>query len=349
MNNSFSSQTPAVKKKSPGANPFVRIFSLLITVLFILFAAVIFSSGGKLTGRETPKETLSFNNSIDILSSSVNSETVSFVYSMPVTHILPWNEEPSPNPDPALFTENSYQDETIKVNYWTERMYGSNLHFAEVEIKHPSQLRTRFAGGEYNSSVRFIPLTIAQQANAVVATNADYYAYRSMGIIVRNNVIYRESLLGWDVLLIDDKGDFHIMTDRKAYKSKFIHNNKIVNSLHFGPSLVIDGKVNILNLDSGCGTKWNHIPSPRTAIGQIGELHYLMCVVEGRTANSKGVIVEELAETMLNHGCKQAYNLDGGQSTTMVFNDKAMNVPLWGGERTMSDIVYFATAIPDDK
>lgn len=346
--NNFNENTS--EKQSPLAkSAFFKALTLIIMCISIVLAVVLFSSGGIISELEGADETLSFYSELDTLTYSLNSDTVSFVYSMPVIYTLPWNEDPAPKPNPEGFTDTTYEDDTISVKYWSERLYDSNAHFAEIQIAHPTQIRTMLAGGKYNSNVRFIPETLARQCNAVVAINADFYAYRSDGIIIRNDVVYRQTLLGWDVLLIDDAGDFHIMRDRDVKSSGVLEKYHIVNSLHFGPSLVIDGKIDYTNVKSGCGDKWNFIDSPRTAVGQIDELHYLVCCVEGRSKASSGVCVDELAQIMYDRGCVQAYNLDGGQSTTLVFGGNSMNAPLWGGQRVMSDILYFATAIPNEE
>ena len=84
--------------------------------------------------------------------------------------------------------------------------------------------------------------------------------------------------------------------------------------------------------------------NPRTAIGQIGEGHYLFLVSDGRTDNSQGLTLYQLAELMREYGCQTAYNLDGGGSSTMVFLGAVVNNPTSNGrriaEREVSDIVY---------
>ena len=52
---------------------------------------------------------------------------------------------------------------------------------------------------------------------------------------------------------------------------------------------------------------------------------------------------------MADKNCLVAYNLDGGQSTTMVFNNQLYNVVSDGGERNLSDILYFATGVPESE
>ena len=42
-----------------------------------------------------------------------------------------------------------------------------------------------------------------------------------------------------------------------------------------------------------------------------------------------------------------AYSLDGGQTATIVMNDELVNRPVYGQQRKISDIIYFATAVPE--
>ena len=84
--------------------------------------------------------------------------------------------------------------------------------------------------------------------------------------------------------------------------------------------------------------------NPRTAIGIVDDLHYVLVVSDGRTSESKGLKLYQLAEFMTSLGVKTAYNLDGGGSSTMVFNGRVINNPTTNGktikERSVSDIVY---------
>ena len=84
--------------------------------------------------------------------------------------------------------------------------------------------------------------------------------------------------------------------------------------------------------------------NPRTAIGIVDALHYLFVVSDGRTEQSAGLTLAELATLMVSLGATTAYNLDGGGSSTMVFNGEVINTPTTNGrtiqERSVSDIVY---------
>ena len=108
----------------------------------------------------------------------------------------------------------------------------------------------------------------------------------------------------------------------------------------FGPGLVENGKITV---DATTEVAQSRTSNPRTAIGQIGALHYLAVVSDGRTSESAGLSLLELAQLMQSYGCTNAYNLDGGGSSTMVLNGKIINIPTDGqklGEREVSDIVY---------
>ena len=83
--------------------------------------------------------------------------------------------------------------------------------------------------------------------------------------------------------------------------------------------------------------------NPRTAVGIIDDLHYVFVVSDGRTSESEGLSLKELAEFMQKLGVTTAYNLDGGGSSTMWFGGKVINNPTTSGsikERKVSDIVY---------
>ena len=114
----------------------------------------------------------------------------------------------------------------------------------------------------------------------------------------------------------------------------------VVNLLAFGPSLVENGEI-VVDTNSEVGQSMSS--NPRTAIGIIDENHYIIIVSDGRTSESQGLSLYELAEVMKSYGVKTAYNLDGGGSSTLYFNGQVINKPTTNGnisERAVSDIVY---------
>ena len=116
-----------------------------------------------------------------------------------------------------------------------------------------------------------------------------------------------------------------------------------VQVFFFGPGLVENGEVSVTADEEVDKAKTSN---PRTAIGVIDELHYVLVVSDGRTDESAGLSLSQLAEFMQGLGVTTAYNLDGGGSSTMVFNGTVINNPTTDGntikERSVSDIVCIA-------
>ena len=166
-------------------------------------------------------------------------------------------------------------------------------------------------------------------------------------MIIRQGRVFRTDPMDIDGLFINSDGDFVVMNDAAAVKSGFVEKNQLYQAFAFGPVLVKDGEPvqkQYVYDSVECDPR---AQCPRTAIGQLGKLHYLLCTVDGRSGVSMGVTTNELAVVMADKKCVTAYNLDGGQSSVMVFNNHIYNVVSGGGERIMSDIIYFATALPE--
>ncbi len=80
--------------------------------------------------------------------------------------------------------------------------------------------------------------------------------------------------------------------------------------------------------------KWKTTNQPRTIIGEYANGDLILIVVDGRRYNwSSGVTLERLQDKLLELGVKEGYNLDGGGSTSMVFNGEVLNKPSDGKER----------------
>jgi len=93
----------------------------------------------------------------------------------------------------------------------------------------------------------------------------------------------------------------------------------IRDALCFGPTLVVNGEpMEIKGLGGGL--------NPRSAIGQRQDGTVILLCVEGRMAHSLGASFSDLIEIMLRYGAVNASNLDGGTSTTLVYNNELVNV-----------------------
>jgi len=66
---------------------------------------------------------------------------------------------------------------------------------------------------------------------------------------------------------------------------------------------------------------------PRTAVGYTTNKHVIMLVVDGRSDESAGVSLPELAQIMSDLGCVEALNLDGGGSSQLAVGNTFVNKP----------------------
>ncbi len=81
---------------------------------------------------------------------------------------------------------------------------------------------------------------------------------------------------------------------------------------------------------------------PRTAIGITKDKKLVLFVCEGRdmTEGVPGYTTGEVANILLEYGCIDALNLDGGGSTLMLVNGKEMLKPSDGHQRSVGSCVY---------
>ena len=243
--------------------------------------------------------------------------------------------------DAAVITSDSYEDGNISITVSEYRKHNTSIYVADVQISSAEYLKTAFAQGVYGRNVTEKTSKIAQQRNAILAINGDYYGSQQSGYVLRNGVLYRESAsYNQEDLVIWADGSFEIITETSVSASQLLESGA-EQILSFGPALVMDGQISVTKEEEVGKAKTSN---PRTAIGVVDELHYLFVVSDGRTDESEGLTLYELAEFMQSLGAETAYNLDGGGSSTMYFNGEVINNPTTNGrtikERSVSDIVY---------
>ena len=239
-----------------------------------------------------------------------------------------------------------YYDETILVITWKQLIDNAVYTISEVKIADPSQFRRFVAEGVYGSSSKYVPAEMASSVNAVLATNGDFYSFRNMGTIVYDSKLMRAEGYSMDSCFIAGNGDLifsHVgrLTTKEAMQ-QLIDDNGVRFSLAFGPVLVENSQLCWIKDPYPVGE--GNYYYPRMALCQRDTLHYLMVTVSQEPPYENAHTLPIFAENLLDMGSKMAYNLDGGQSATIVMNNKTVNY-VW--QRKVSDIIYFATAIPN--
>ena len=240
--------------------------------------------------------------------------------------------------DAKLLGEYTAADVTIKL--YTFRRDDTQIYAADVCLGSVRSLKTAFADGVYGRNVTDKTSSIAAEAGAALAINGDFYGARESGLVIRNGVLYRASAAEGELLVIYADGRFAILSAEETSAEELLADGAW-QVLSFGPGLVENGEVSV---SAGEEVGRAMASNPRTAIGQIGEGEYLFLVSDGRTDESRGLSLKQLAALLAELGCREAYNLDGGGSSTMVFLGEVVNKPTTNGrkisERSVSDIVY---------
>lgn len=254
--------------------------------------------------------------------------------------------EPTPQFKEYAPGELSYETDKLKVSIEQKKKDGITYFVCDIQLSDVSQFKTAFAGDDFRSGIYEAVSDIAGRHNPVLAINADFCRYHREGVIIRNGeVLRRQNIKKHHLLIVDEKGNLSAQTDRSGKQGLVANKLEQQNTwqtFEFGPVLVENGEAAELPLKSfyiNCNEGYYE---PRTAIGQIGPLHYIVIVVDGRrTGYSTGASMPQLQQLFLDEGVQFAFNLDGGGSTTLYFLGEVVNMPSSGKERSVSDAIMF--------
>lgn len=238
-------------------------------------------------------------------------------------------------------TIGEYSDDNMTIKVSSVRAYDTDIYVADIQVSSAEYLKTALAQNSFGRNLKDTTSNMAEQNNAVLAINGDYYGFRDDGYVLRNGVLYRETASsGTDALVVYGDGTM-ASASQDSTTAQQLKDAGAWQVLSFGPTLVNDGSIAV---DTGDEVSQSMGSNPRTAIGMISPLHYVVVVSDGRTGDNDGLSLYELAQVCIDNGATYAYNLDGGGSTTLYFKGEVINNPSSGnrsGERSVSDIVYF--------
>lgn len=249
----------------------------------------------------------------------------------------------------ATFNDKSYISDSAVLlfgEFYDPSSYSKKVTYfvIDIYIRDIELLRTGCAYDDFNRSRIGYFDNICSSYSALAAINGDYYAFNNDGIVLRNGELYRKKLDGFnDVCVLFRNGEMAI------YDTDKININELLaldpwQVWDFGPSLLDDDG----NAKSSFSSDYSGILSrnPRTAIGYFEPGHYCFVVADGRQGSySQGLSMSDLARLMQSLGCSIAYNLDGGQTSQMYWDDSTCNNPYHDGRAT-SDIIYIAASVP---
>lgn len=233
-----------------------------------------------------------------------------------------------------------YQNDYASIKLYKYNYENTAVYAADIVVSSSEYIKTAFANGYYGKNVTAKTSDMAEQNNAILAINGDFYGARENGYVIRNGVVFRDTNDGRDLLCIYADGTMKIVNSGELSAQELVDGG-VWQAFSFGPSLIQNGQIDVaVNAEVGKAMASN----PRTAIGMIDICHYVFVVSDGRTSESNGLSLYQLAAFMQDIGVNTAYNLDGGGSSTLYFNGEIINYPTTSGrsmkERGVSDIVY---------
>ena len=239
-----------------------------------------------------------------------------------------------------------YADETIFAICWKQVISRMTVNFCEIVVGHPSQFRRYIADNSYESAHRYYPTQMAETVNAVVALSGDFVKFRNAGIVVYQRELCRADGKTLDTCFVNAAGDLLFVhrgeLETEEEMRQYIEDNDVLFSLAFGPIMIENGENVLPTSRYPVGQPDNFYT--RCVLCQMEEGHYLLVTVN-LVPNT--TTLARVTNILVDLGVPTAYSLDGGQTASLIINGRLFNAVDYGQERTMSDIIYFATAIPE--
>lgn len=207
------------------------------------------------------------------------------------------------------------------------------LEWFETEIltRNGESFRTAITDPEHPGKKFRYPYDISRDEGFVLGFSDDFYATRmadkeTVGIIIREGRIISDKtnsktghhLPNLDMMAQYPDGRMEVY-ECTEFTAQELLDKGAVNVFSFGPILLRDGEINPLLYP------YYRSIEPRHALGMIEPNHYLILSVQGRNKDSKGTMLQRVAEMMKERGVIQALNLDGGNTMALIFRGRMLN------------------------
>ena len=269
------------------------------------------------------------------------AEAAEVVYeALPLGGPAPYGAVPSALSEDGMH----YDDGTLKVDVENTTVDEVTVYYIYVTVKDSSQLRTATACKPRSKTTAPV-YQMAEKNNAVLAFNGDFYNYRDVGVVYRSGERIRNNIrAGMDMLIVDEKGELIIIeSPTKTKIENYLQAGQIVEAFSFGPALIKNGERLQFKYaeKNSCGYP---TPDERLIICQLADTEdgcnqYLFIACD-----DPGLSVRRMTDLAEEKGALQAYNLDGGHSTSVYLCGTRINkIPK---DRAVGDIIYFATLVP---
>lgn len=238
-----------------------------------------------------------------------------------------------------VVSDTEYTDSMVSIRIEKKRFHKSQCYVADIYIRSLDSFRTAFSSGEYNGNRETVQ-AMARNNGAILAMSGDFYSMNAHGAVIRNGELFRyknrDELGTKDILALYRDGTMKVYGAKKLTYEQVASDPDIMQLWVFGPILLNEYGLPKTSFHCAESLLKRH---PRGAVGYYEPGHYCFVIVDGRDEDySLGMTMTDLSDFMHSLGCTVAYNLDGGQTASMVFRNQTVNRPAGGG-RKCSDIL----------
>ena len=238
----------------------------------------------------------------------------------------------------VVITENSYTSPNIAITMSTITIddpsptvcYVADIYIAQIE-----NFQTYWANGQLSYYGEENSLSMAINSGAILSINGDYADNQRSGFLVRNGELYYSDQTTYDICVLYYDGSMETFSPSE-YAVDDILAKAPYQVWKFGPELLDENGQPKQSYNTSDAISWEN---PRSGIGYYEPGHYCFITVDGRqNGYSRGLEIDRFAKLFADLGCTVAYNLDGGQSAVMTFDQRVYNQPYLGG-RNSGDIL----------
>ena len=206
------------------------------------------------------------------------------------------------------------------------RAFPQVIFIAHIRMRGIDSFRTAQAAEYRNGQGAIKPWILARRNKAVLMITGDN--------LIQSDSEFKSILLrGGKVFLDEDNCDvlamypgltMRIFSPKETSASELLMDG-VRDAFSFGPTLIRDGALASENLDRA--PRIGNETNPRTGIGMVEPGHFVAIVADGRRkfTYSHGMRLSAFADLFITEGCVEAYNLDGGISTCMLFMGEQIN------------------------
>lgn len=229
----------------------------------------------------------------------------------------------------------SYSSARVNIKVFKLDEMGYRGYIAKVKLFDPSAVKV-VLGQDQLGSLETTSSAVTRTGAILGVNGGGYFNSGSQILPIGNTVVDGEFVTGFH----PSNGDTFftgISQNGNLIGGKFYDKDSLTRlnpqqGVSFLPILIKGGKPQVVPKE------WQTTKQPRTIIGEYANGDFILIVVDGRQSDwSSGVTLERLQNKLAELGVKEGYNLDGGGSSTMVFNGQVLNRPSDGKQRAVAN------------